>query len=350
MKRWLGFLPGITLLAAVGCGGKFIEQSIAVYVKAHHAVFPNIEYVLWAIVIGVVVANVFGGFKWFDIFRPGIDDTYELFLKVGIILLGSRFVLADILGLGGISLAMVAIELLLAVVIMMWLGKKFGLAPKLITLLAVGSSICGVSAIIATKGAIDADDEDTSTAMAVILSTGAIFLFAFPWIGHLLSLGQHPYGLWAGLAVDNTAEAIAAGALYGDAAGKIAVLAKTARNATIGFVVLAFALQYARAGLANKVENKARFLWEKFPKFVLGFLVVSILASLHFFGRGELKSLANLSRWAFLFTFAAVGLRVNIRELAKQSWRPFVVGLVGEVAVAAVTLVLLIAANAIKPF
>src|SRR5450755_3918844 len=154
-----------------------------------------------------------------------------------------------------------------------------GLKPKLTSLLAVGSGVCGVSAIIATKGAIDADDEDSSYAIAAILALGALALFTFPLIGHWLNLSDRAYGLWAGLAVDNTAEASAAGALYSDAAGKIAVLAKTTRNAMIGFVVLGYAIYWSSRGQSHVVGNKAAFLWQKFPKFVLGFLLISILAT-----------------------------------------------------------------------
>ena len=162
-------------------------------------------------------------------------------------LLGVRFLLGDVVKLGGVSLACVALELAAAIVLMTALGRAFGLSPKLVSLLAIGSSICGVSAIIAAKGAIDADDEDASYAMAAILALGAVSLFVFPLIGRALGMSDHAYGLWVGLAVDNTAEATAAGALYSDAAGKFAVLAKTARNATIGFVVLGYALYWVAA-------------------------------------------------------------------------------------------------------
>jgi uncharacterized membrane protein YadS len=144
--------------------------------------------------------------------------------------------------------------------------------------------------------------------------------------------------LWAGLGVDNTAEATAAGALYSDAAGKAAVLAKTCRNALIGFVVLGYAIYWARKGQAEKVTNKAVFLWRKFPKFVLGFLLISLLASLAFFTKPQTAALGNLSRWAFLLTFAGVGLRTNLSELGKQGVRPFLVGAIGEVVIAAITL------------
>ena len=140
--------------------------------------------------------------------------------------------------LGGLSLACVALELAVSIAVMTALGRLFDLPPKLTSLLAIGASVCGVSAIIAAKGAIEADDEDASYAIAAILALGAVSLFVFPLIGHSLAMSDWAYGLWVGLAVDNTAEATAAGALYSDAAGRFAVLAKTARNATIGFVVL----------------------------------------------------------------------------------------------------------------
>jgi uncharacterized membrane protein YadS len=110
-----------------------------------------------------------------------------------------------------------------------------------------------------------------------------------------------------------------------------------------------------------QLENKAGFLWQKFPKFVLGFLLISLLATLgtldpklypHLaslaplgFTRPQLLALGNLSRWAFLLTFAGVGLRTNLRDLFKQGARPFLVGAIGEVAIAAITLALVLGAD-----
>jgi len=328
-------------LLAVGYAGKFIEQSIAHYGKAHHLVLPNIEYVLWAILLGLVISNTVGVSA---IFRAGVA-TYEFWLKTGIVLLGARFLLGDVLRLGGLSLALVFIELAVALTFMTYLGRGFKLSPKLVTLLAVGSSVCGVSAIIATQGAIEADEEDASYAIAAILALGAISLFVFPVVGHALHMSDHAYGLWTGLAVDNTAEATAAGILYSDAASKIAVLAKTCRNALIGFVVLGYAIYWASKGQAAELKNKGTFLWSKFPKFVLGFLLISLLATLSVFTKPQLTALSNLSRWAFLLTFAGVGLRTNLRELGKQGARPFVVGAVGEVVIALITLGLVFGAD-----
>ena len=340
-RRVARLIPGLLLLVAVGYAGKFIERSIALYGKAHHLTLPNIEYVLWAILLGLVIANTVGVPA---AFRPGVV-TYEFWLKAGIVLLGARFIFGDVLKLGGVSLVLVAIEIVLSLAFMTALGRAFGLKAKLTTLLAVGSSICGVSAIIATQGAIDADEEDSSFAIAAILTLGAISLFVFPLVGHWLHLNDLSYGLWTGLGIDNTAEVTAAGALYSDAAAKIAVLAKTARNAMIGFVVLAYAIHWARKERRATVTNKAAFLWQKFPKFVLGFLLISALATAGVFSKDQLTSLGNLSRWAFLLTFAGVGLRTNIRDMWKQGARPFVVGALGEVAIALLTLGLVLGAN-----
>jgi len=344
--QFLRIIPGVLLLAAVGYAGKLLEQNVGAYAKSHHWVFPNIEYVLWAILLGLLISNTVGVP---EMFRTGVA-TYEFWLKAGIVLLGSRFLLGDILKLGGLSLGLVAIEITGAIAFMTLLGKLFHLKPKLTTLLAVGSAVCGVSAIIATKGAIDADDEDSSFSIAAILALGALALFTFPLIGHALHLSDRAYGLWAGLAVDNTAEATAAGALYSDAASKLAVLVKSTRNAMIGFVVLAYAIYWASQGQAKAVGNKAAFLWQKFPKFVLGFLFISVLATYHFFTKDQVGALANLSRWAFLLTFAGVGLRTNFREMRKQGLRPFAVGAIGEVAIAAFTLALVIAAERLFGF
>src|SRR5437588_9194460 len=207
--RLLRLLPGVALLFSIGYAGKLAEQLLRDYGKAHHLALPNVEYVLWAIVFRLIVANTVGVPQ---IFKPGIA-TYDFWLKAGIVLLGARFLLGDVLKLGRISLLLVGIELVVAIAIMTVIGRWFRLKPKLTSLLAIGSSICGVSAIIAAKGAIEADDDDATFAIAAILALGAFGLFAYPAIGHLLHMSDRAFGLWAGLAVDNTADAAAAGAI-----------------------------------------------------------------------------------------------------------------------------------------
>src|ERR1700691_3790144 len=150
ITRTLRLLPGVALLAAIGLLGKLTEQSIARYGKAHHLALPNIEYVLWAIVFGLILSNTIGVA---GVFRAGVA-TYEFWLETGIVLLGGRLLLGDILKLGGVSLACVAVELAVSIALMTALGRWMRLSPKLTSLLAIGSSICGASASIAAKGAI----------------------------------------------------------------------------------------------------------------------------------------------------------------------------------------------------
>ena len=333
LTRGLALVPGLLLLFAVGYAGKLTEAAITAWGKANHTPVPTIEYVLWAILFGLVVANTTGIPRWA---RAGVG-TYEFWLKLGIVLLGVRFLLGDVARLGGTSLVLVALELASSILIMTWLGTRFGLGPKLVSLLAVGSSVCGVSAIIAVQGAIRARDEDVALAIGAILILGALSLLLFPLVGHAVGMGDHAYGLWVGLAVDNTAEATAAGALYSDEAARYAVLAKTTRNATIGFVVLGYALYWAARGEGEKIGNKAAFLWAKFPKFVLGFLALSLLATLGAFTKAQSGELAALSRWAFLLTFAGVGLSIDLRQLRAQGWRPLVVAVSGMAAITILT-------------
>ncbi len=337
----LSLIPGTLLLFGIGLAAKGLE-TFGIYLHSvRHLPVPHLEYVLWAIVLGLLVSNL-GTVP--RIFRPGVA-TYELWLKLGIVLVGAKFLFADMLHLGGLSLVLVFIELALSLTVMTLLGRIFRLPPKLTSLLAIGSSICGVTAIMAAQGAIEPDEEDTSTAIAAILTLGALALFTFPGIGHALGMGQQTFGIWTGLAVDNTAEATVTGALYGDEAGRFAVLAKTARSAFIGFVVLGYAIYWASQGQASRVENKPLFLWQKFPKFILGFAAISALATAGVFTKGQLASLSNLSKWAFLPAFAGVGLRTHVRDLVNQGWRPILVGVLGEIFIALVTLALVFGAS-----
>src|SRR5271163_2922415 len=129
--KFLRLIPGVLLLAAIGYAGKLLEKNVGAYAKAHHWTFPNIEYVLWAILIGLAISNTVGVP---EVFRAGVA-TYEFWLKAGIVLLGARFLLGDVAKLGGVSLGLVAIEITGAIAFMTLLGRIFHLRPKLTTLL-----------------------------------------------------------------------------------------------------------------------------------------------------------------------------------------------------------------------
>ncbi|MDT5148934.1 MAG: hypothetical protein QOI01_667 [Mycobacterium sp.] len=337
-KNVLAYVPGVLLLIGIGLLGKYGQIGWNAVAKHQGWTVPDIEYVLWAILIGLLITNTVGVHR---VFRPGVQ-TYEFWLKIGIVALGSRFVLGDVAKLGGYSLLQILVDMAVAGTIVILAARFFGLSGKLGSLLAIGTSICGVSAIIASKGAIRARNSDVSYAIAAILALGAVALFTLPALGHLIGLTDDEFGLWAGLAVDNTAETTATGYLFSEEAGKIAVLVKSVRNALIGFVVLGFALYWAARGEADQIapgiKAKAAFVWAKFPKFVLGFLAVSAIATAGWLTKGQSTNLANVSKWAFLLTFAGVGLNTNFRELARTGWRPLLVAVIGLVVVAAVSL------------
>ncbi|CAM5741416.1 YeiH family protein [Mycolicibacterium aubagnense] len=162
-RRFFDYLPGLLLLVAVGLAGKSAEVGWLALAKHQHWRVPDIEYVLWAIVFGLAITNTVGLHR---IFRPGVG-TYEFWLKIGIVLLGARFVLGDVLKLGGTSLLQILIDMTVAGAIIIAAARWFGLSGKLGSLLAIGTSICGVSAIIAAKGAIRARNSDVSYAIAL---------------------------------------------------------------------------------------------------------------------------------------------------------------------------------------
>lgn len=327
VRKLLEMIPGIVLLFVIGYASKYIASFI-----------PHMDYILIAIALGMAISNIFG---IHDVFVPGVN-TYELWLKTGIVFLGAKLALGNVLSLGATGLILVVLEIIIAITSVTWLSRKFGLPEKTGSLLAIGVGICGVSAIIGASGAIDAKERDSSLAIATILCFGALMIFIFPFLGHMLGLTDQAFGVWAGLSVDNTAEAVATGFVYSDAAGQIATLTKLCRNALMGFVILIFAIHYARKGMAETVEHKAKFLWNKFPKFLLGFLAVSLLVTFGFFTKGEIKAIDGMAKWAFMLSFAGVGFRTKFSEMKKAGLKAFLVGLGAEFAVAAATLVMVV--------
>jgi len=358
MKRFIDttvrLLPGVVLVVALAIGGKLLSNWLQVVIAVAW-IRSLASNVIIAIVGGMLIGNLVPLPK---IFAPGIG-TYEFFLKVGIVLMGARFLVTDVARLGGIGLAMVVVEILFSIAFVGLFARLFGLPGKLGSLLSVGVGICGVSAIIGAAPSIEAKKEDTSYAIAVILIFGAAALVVYPLIGRLLSMSDKLFGVWAGLAVDNTAEAVATGAIYSKAALAYTTLAKLCRNALMGFVILGFAIYYSRRGMAKEVTHKGLFLWQKFPKFVLGFLGLSVLFSLmaalfpsaeaHKFLSSKTGALRNLSEWAFQLTFIGVGLRTSFKDMVKAGAKPLVVGVAAEAAVAVFTIGMVFAVAGFLP-
>lgn len=336
LSHLVRLVPGIVLLGALAC---LIKYAIAPHL-------PTGIDVVAAILLGVLVGNALHLPDWL---ADGVR-TYEFWLKTGIVFLGSRILLDKLLALGSVGLTMIAVEILISLAVVIIFTRFFNISDKLCTLLATGVAICGVSAIMACAGAIRAKERDTAYAIATILifGLGAILVYAF--IGEALDMDARAFGTWAGLAVDNTAEVVATAELYdqrltdrGINPGELsvkdyAILVKNGRNALMGIIVLAFAVYYARKGLADQVEHKALFVWNHFPKFVIGFILFSVLATAGFFDKPQLTALKNLSKWCFLLTFVGVGYATQIKDMKQVGLMPFIVGITLEATVAAITL------------
>ncbi len=347
-------LPGLLFVVVLAVGAKLLSDWLQSVITVAW-VRSLASSVIIAIAGGMLIGNLLPLPGWL---APGIA-AYEFFLKVGIVIMGARFLVSDVARLGGMGLAMVVVEILFSIAFVSLFARWFRLPGKLGSLLSVGVGICGVSAIIGASGSIDAKKEETGYAIAVILVFGAAALIAYPLIGRLLGMSDKLFGLWAGLAVDNTAEAVATGAIYSKAAVAYTTLAKLCRNALMGFVILGFAVYYARRGMAREVTHKGLFLWQKFPKFVLGFIGLSVLFSAllaafpgsdaHAYLAGRIGAMKNLSEWAFQLTFVGVGLRTSFREMVRTGVKPLVVGVAAEAAVAAFTLGMVFAAAGFLP-
>jgi len=353
-RALLALLPGIALVVALAIGGKLLSNWLQAVIAV--AWLRSLAAsVIIAIIGGMLIGNLIPLPR---IFSEGIN-SYEFFLKVGIVLMGARFLITDVARLGGIGLAIVVVEIAFSIAFVSMFSRLFGLPEKLGSLISVGVGICGVSAIIGASGSIDAKKEETGYAIAVILVFGAVALVAYPLLGRLMGMSDKAFGVWAGLAVDNTAEAVATGAIYSKAAVAYTTLAKLCRNALMGFVILGFAIYYSRRGLAAQVSHKGLFLWQKFPKFVLGFLALSVLFSIlfaalrspadHAWLVAKTNGLKNLSEWAFQLTFVGVGLRTSFRDMVRTGISPLVVGVAAEAAVAVFTLGMVFVVEGVLP-
>lgn len=327
--RWLQYIPGLLALLTVGYAGKIAAKYV-----------PHIEYVLFAIAFGMIISNTVGVPK---LLEPGIA-TYEFWLKAGIVLMGARLALQDVFALGLSGVGLVIVEIVISIAAARFFGRLFGLSEKLRDLIGIGVGICGVSAIMGAMGAIDSNEEESTYAIATILIFGAAMVFIYPLLANFLGLSDQFFGYWAGLSIDNTAEAVATGFAFSEAAGNYATTVKMIRNALMGVVILLFALSYARKGLTAEVENKGRFLWVRFPKFLIGFLLFSVLATLGFFSKENITAIKNLSSWAFLMAFAGVGFRARFAEM-RAGIKPFLVGLGVETAVSMATFLMLLLAG-----
>lgn len=317
--------PGLIILLGLGLLARGIT-----------AVIPLGSHLIVVIGLGVLVANTLGVPDWA---AAGVE-THNLWLEVGIILMGVTVALQQVVDAGLQVLLVVGIAVCATVVTVEILARElFDIPEKIGSLLAAGSGICGVSAVAAVAGSIKPDQQQIAYAAATVLLFDAVTLVVYPVVGHLLGLSDQVFGIWAGTTMFSTGPVTAAGFAYSRTAGEWAVLVKLTRNALIGVVAIGYALYYSRRGSADAtVDHTWRYLWESFPKFIIGFVVLMVLGSAGVFSDAQITALDNASNWLFLVAFAGLGLSIDISELRESGIKPVIVVSISLLLVSSLTL------------
>ena len=286
--------------------------------------YYGIEYVVFGLLIGLLLSNFFSLPAW----MKGAARS-EFFIKTGLIILGTSILFTDILkaGLPGIlqSILVVAAVWFFA----LWLCRRLKVDDEFGVILASAVSICGVSAAIVASGAIKGDKKKLSYVTTLVLLVAIPMLILLPWVIRKLGISEVVGGAWLGGTLDTTASVTAAAELVGPAATKAGVIVKFSQNVLIGFAAFLIAAWWVfkKAKATGEQEKPSlKLIWERFPKFVLGFIAASLVFSFLIPGNtgkqvsGILNSLRTI--W-FAMAFVSIGLEARFLDLFKvQEGRP----------------------------
>jgi uncharacterized integral membrane protein (TIGR00698 family) len=317
------------MVAAIGAPALMLQSRLTVSGKT------VVSAVAVAIVLGVLIRNLCG---LAEACKPGVSFAVKRLLRVGIALLGAQLSLGQVLRTGATAVLVVATCIVLAILVVRFLSTRMGLSDRLGTLLGVGTSICGVSAIVATAPAIEAKQEETSMAVATITIFGLLAVVVYPLLGRALGLSDVVFGTWAGTAVNDTSQVIAAGLIYSQAAGEVATVVKLTRNLFMAPVIVVLSSWYLRKRQGSGVRGqKGISLKNVVPGFVLGFVAMAVLNSLGILPPMALDLIRTASSWLIVGALAGVGLETNLASLRAIGFRPFYAGLCAASFMAAVS-------------
>lgn len=297
--------------------------------------------VIIAVALGFIIANTVGTpASW----RAGARFCVSTLLRAAIVLLGAGLAFDQVLAIGGDALVLIVVLMTTALVVAHLLATITRTPEKVATLVGIGVSVCGNTAIVATAPAIGASDDDVATAVAVNTLFGMLAVFLYPLLGHLVQMRPEVFGTWAGTAVNDTSQVAAAGFAYGAVAGQIAVTVKLARNALMGVVIVAMTALHG----AERPRSTGSLLRKSFPLFVVGFLLMATANSLGVFDAATRALgvdvggvLTTLAQFLLLVALAAVGLATSAAGLRRTGWKPFVVGFGAAAATSLASLALI---------
>jgi uncharacterized membrane protein YadS len=313
IRYTLGF-PVVFLLA-------WIAQLAAGHTTAS---YWGIEYVIFALVFGLFISNVIGIPAWL---MEAVRTEY--YIKTGLVIMGATLLFQEILAAGALGMVQAVLVVLVVWYIAFWIAKRMGLDDEFAAILSSAVSICGVSAAIAACGAIQGDRRKLSYVTSIVLIVAVPMIVLQPWIARSVGMPDAVGGAWLGGTLDTTGSVAAAGELISETAMKIGTIVKFSQNVLIGFAAFALSVWWTmRQPAAGQERPTLGIIWERFPKFVLGFTAASLIFS--FLIDPEIvkntKSLNSALRtWWFALAFTSIGLETRFKDLiAMEGGRPFV--------------------------
>lgn len=334
-KSIVGTLKGfpivfaLTSLALILAGNAFLKNW-------------NLEAVIFSLTIGLVLSNFFTLPTWLT-----ESLSTELFVKIGLILLGTSVIFGDILKAGSLGLIQALVVVISVWYFAFWISKKMGIDEEFAIMISSAVSICGVSAAIATSGAIKGDSKKLSYVISIVLITAIPMIIFLPFIAQALGLSQAVTGAWLGGTIDTTGAVIASGTMVGEEALKISTIVKFSQNVLLGFAAFAISIYWTvtnnQSSAVQEAKPTASIIWERFPKFVLGFIAASLLFSFVISSetidsvKGGFKALQGL--W-FALAFTSIGLETKFSDLfSKEGKKPLYAFLIAQLFNVFVTLV-----------
>ena len=333
------YLPGILLSMAIALLACWLESLLPIHLIGSAVI---------AMFIGMFLNQYL---RKTTVFSAGLKFTSKKLLKFAIILLGLSLNISTILHVGKMSLMVMIFTLLTCFGGGHFIGKALGLNWKLSNLISAGTGICGGSAIAAISSTIDADDTDVAYAMSATFLFDMAMIVLFPIMGRAMGMSDEAFGIWAGTAVNDTSSVVATGYAFSEAAGDFATMVKLTRTlaiiptvVTFAFIQLHIKRKEAEQNQQDGAALKANFSIAKiFPWFILGFLAMSIIASIFPIPANVVSVTKRISKFLMVCALAAIGLNTSYASMKKAGIRPMIHGFIISALVVIVALLVEIA-------
>lgn len=305
---WKSYLPGLAVTLAGAAAAWGISQLI-----------PGISPLLVAIVVGALWRNLITVPRSLS---PGVAFSSKKLLRAGIILLGLQLSLSAILGLGPGVLLVVVASVGITFAVTLWVGRLMGISLTQRLLIASGVSICGAAAVAAVENASDAKEEETATAIALVVLFGTLLIPVLPFLGGVLGLDAESTGMWIGASTHEVAQVVAAGSAVGGGALAVAVTVKLARVMTLAPIVAGISVYMRKTGAATDGKRPPIV-----PFFIVGFIAAVLLRSSGILPDPLLAVLQIVQTMLLAAAMFALGLGLDIKSLIKVGGRPVLLGL-----------------------